>query len=101
MKRFKCLYCEKNCIPLWTKMRATKWSHQTCKNCGNKVLLNQNINLPFIFFEVTIQFSLMVWSLVNFSLPLFIFYVLMIFILEFLRGLLVPLVKSDKEEEIL
>ena len=101
MKKFKCLYCEQNCIPLWTKMHSGMLNTKTCKNCGNKVLLNQCINLPFIFFELAIQFSLMVWALVNFSLPLFIFSVLMIFILEFLRGLLVPLVKSNKEEEIL
>ena len=101
MKKFKCLYCEENCISLWTKMHSGKLNTKTCKNCENKVLLNHSINLPFIFFEVTIQFSLMVWALVNFSLPLFIFSVLMIFVLEWLRVLLVPLVKSNKEEEIL
>lgn len=98
MKKFKCLYCEKICIPLWTKMHSGQWNSKTCKNCGNKIVLNQSVNLTFIIFELAILFFLMVWAIFSFSLPLFIFYVLMIFVLEFLRGLLVPLVKPNPEE---
>ena len=79
-------------------MHSGNLNRKTCKNCGNKIVLNQSINLTFIFFEMTINFFLMVWALVNFSLPLFIFAVVMIFILEFLRGLLVPLAKPNTEE---
>lgn len=79
-------------------MHSGKFNTKTCKNCGNKIVLNQSINLTFIFFEVTIQFFLMVWALLKFSLPLFVFSVLMIFILEFLRVLLVPMVKPNNDD---
>ena len=77
------------------KIRSRKRGSQVCNECGKVLTLNPIFNFIYISLELALIFSLpsLLFGWIPFSYV--IFHIAMIFILEYLRGLVVPLVKQN------
>lgn len=97
MDQYKCYNCQNNSISKSEKIFPGLWKDKKCKICGADITHNKVGNIVFFaLFENT--FIIIMFYLGIFHIPWFLAIILMIggfYILEIMRGLVVPLKKPD------